>query len=223
MTMKRLFPILFLAACGCWTFNETPFPSAVVPAAPANTNIMVAVTGFAATLSETTWVSGYRTVYVPGCRHHPGYCEYVPSQVSYTQMRGTDTFQRRALNALEMAGFSVGANVPDWTVDVEFSGPYVTSGETAKTVAWQLCTLFFCDYSAMEWAARLKVRDNHTGRLTFSREYRQRYETNVFGLIPLFGISGCGETSYNHMTSWCLSALTDQAVADAAAYLGGKR
>lgn len=221
--MKRILPLACLALCGCWTFNETPFPTVAVTEAPANTNIMVAVTGFAAALSETAWISGYRTVYVPGGRCHPGYCETIPSQVSYTQMRGTDIFLRRALDAFETAGYSIGASVPDWTVDVEFSGPYVTNGETAKTVAWQVLTLFLCDYSAVEWTARLKVRDNRTGRLAFHREYRQRYETNVFGLIPLFGISACGETSYNHMTSWCLSALTDQAVADAAAYLGGKR
>ena len=221
--MKKILPIICAALCGCWTFNETPFPSVAVPAAPANTNIMVAVTGFTAALSETAWAYGYRTIYVPGGCRHPGYYETIPSQVSYTQMRGTDLFLRQALNAFEAAGYSIGANVPDWTVDVEFSGPFVTNGETAKTVAWQLCTLFFCDYSAMEWAARLKVRDNHTGRLAFHREYRQRYETNAVGLIPIFGISACGETSYNHMTSWCLSALTDQAIADAAAYLGGKR
>ena len=74
---------------------------------------------------------------------------------------------------------------PDWTVDVTFAGPVVTSGDSACEAAWMLCTLFFCDYSASSWTAKLRVRDNHTGRLAFHCDYVQRYETKVFGLIPV--------------------------------------
>ena len=108
---------------------------------------------------------------------------------------------------------------PDWTVDVTFAGPVVASGDLACEAAWMLCTLFFCDYSAVSWTAKLRIRDNRTGRLAFSRDYVQRYETKVFGLIPLFGISSCDETSNSYMQGWCLSALTDRAVADATAFL----
>ena len=86
-----------------------------------------------------------------------------------------------------------------------------------------LCTLFFCDYSAASWTAKLRIRDNRTGRLAFHGDYVQRYETKVFGLIPLFGISSCDETSYSYMQGWCLSALTDRAVADSTAFLSNAR
>ena len=224
--MKRLLLIPLFTA-GCWTFNETPYPKVETSGAPAGTNVTVAVTGFAATLTEYLAVSDYRTVYVPGCygrRYYcPGYYETIPGVAYIPQSRPTDMFQRRAKDEFEKAGFSVGAAVPQWTVDVEFAGPVVTSGDAMKQVAWMLCTLFFCDYEAATWTAKLRVRDNHTGRLVFHHDYVQRYETNSFGLIPIFGISACPNTSMSYMQSWCLGALTDQAVADASAYLAGQR
>ena len=218
---------LAFAAAGCWTFNETPYPTAEIASAPAGTNVTVAVTGFASTLTDYTAVHEFRTIYVPGYagRHHyhPGYFETVPTVAYVPQHRPTDMFQRRAKDELEKAGFSVGAGVPDWTVDVEFTGPIVTTGDSMKELAWIVCTVFFCDYNTATWTAKLRVRDNKTGRLVFHRDYAQRYETNSFGLIPLFGISSCPNTSMSYMQSWCLGALTDQAVADAAAYLAGAR
>lgn len=217
------------AAClsGCWTFNETPYPDPMVTAAPDGTNVTVAVTGFAATLTEYLAVSGYRSIYVPGYvgrRHYrPGYFETVPSVSYIPQLRPTDAFQRRAMDSLEKAGFVVGAAVPDWTVDVEFSGPIVTTGDNMKELAWLVCTAFFCDYGTATWTAKLRVRDNRTGRLAYHRDYVQRYESNSFGLIPLFGISSCPNMSMSYSQNWCLGALTDQAVADASAYLAGLR
>lgn len=219
---------LVVAMCsGCWTFNESPYPEVEISAAPAETNLTVAVTGFAATLTEYAAVHEFRTVYVPGYvgRHHyhPGYVETIPTVAYVPQAHATDTFLRRARDEFEKAGFSVGAGVPDWTVDVEFTGPIVTNDDTMKQLAWMVCTVFFCDYEASAWTAKLRVRDNRTGKLVFHHDYAQRYETNVFGLLPLFGISACRNTSSAFMQTWCLSALTDRAVADAAAYLAGRR
>ena len=222
-----LFSALAFAAAGCWTFNETPYPEVETAEAPLGTNVTVAVTGFASTLTDYAMVHEFHTVYVPGYvgrRHYrPGYYETVPTVSYIPQARPTDMFQRRAKDEFEKAGFSVGAAVPDWTVDVEFSGPVVTNGDTMKQLGWMLCTVFFCDYEASAWTAKLRVRDNRTGKLVFHHDYAQRYETNVFGLLPLFGISACRNTSSAFMQTWCLSALTDRAVADAAAYLAGRR
>ena len=38
-------------------------------------------------------------------------------------------------------------------------------------------------------------------------------------MLPLLGISACDETSQSYIQAWCLSALTDRAVADATAFL----
>ena len=221
-----LLLLAFLAE-GCWTFNETPFPSVEIAEAPAGTNLTVAVTGFAATLTDYATVHEYHTIYVPGYAgrryYRPGYYETVPTVAYVPQSRPTDTFQRRAKDEFEKAGFAVGASVPDFTVDVEFTGPIVTTGDSMKQIGWILCSVFFCDYNTATWTAKLRVRDNRTGRLVFHRDYAQRYETNSFGLIPLFGISACPDTSMSYIQSWCLGALTDQAVADTASYLAAAR
>ena len=177
-----------------------------------------------------TWyqdVVTYDTVFVPGCygryRCRPGYVATVPSSHLVAQSLPTDRFLLRARDALERAGYSVGATTPDLTVDVVFGGPVVDSGDQAAGFAWMLCSLFFCDYEAVAWTAQLRIRDNRTGRLVFHNDYMQRYETKVFGLVPLFGIGSCKETSPGYMQSWCLSALTDRAVADATAFLSSLR
>ena len=222
--MKKSFLVLLVAAlAGCWTFNQSEYPQVQVSAAPSNRPTL-AVTGFDAVFTEYVSVGGYQTFYVPGYygRHHyhPGYYETVSTHTLVPQARTTDAFQKRARDAFEDAGFVVGATTPDWTVEVTFEGPFYDSGDASSEVLWLVCTLFFCDYSAQSWNAKLRIRDNRNGQLVFHREYAQRYETNVFGLIPIFGVASCDKTSPTYMQSWCLGALSDRAVADAAAFLG---
>ncbi|MBR3223360.1 MAG: hypothetical protein IKF72_14165 [Kiritimatiellae bacterium] len=223
--MKRFLPVAASAALlsGCWTFCTSEYPATQTVPAPSGTNVTVSVSGFNAVLTLYRDVMTFDTVYVPGVYgrryYYPGYVATVPSHMYIPETQATDQFRRRAADAFEKAGYAVGASVPDWTVDVEFAGPLVTSGDNAREAAWVVCTLFFCDYSAATWTASLRIRDNHTGRLVFHNDYSQRYETNAFGLIPLFGILSCDETSQAYIQSWCLCALTDRAVADATAFL----
>jgi len=224
--MDKMRLILFavglaLAACGCWTFNETDYPATRIESAPTNTT--VAVVGFDAQMTEYVAVTGFSTFYVSGyyghCHAHPGFYETVPTSTVVAQKQRTDAFLRRAKNIFESAGYIIAAATPRWTVEVEFEGPVSTSEDVSYKALWMIGTLFFCDYDAAACTARLKVRDNATGALVFHREYSQKYETHVFGLIPVFGISSCDKTSESYLHGWCLAALTDRAVADAAAYL----
>ena len=231
--MRRASPFLLFAflalllSSGCWTFNETAYPSVTVAAAPAGTNVTLGVNGFAAMLTEYAVYQEFRTVYVPGhCGRRyvcPGSFETVPAVAYVPQTRQTDAYLRRAKDAFERAGFSVGATTPDWTVDVAFAGPVGTDADTFRQLAWEVGTLFLCDYAAASWTAQLRVRDNRTGRLVYHNDYVQRYETNVVGLIPLFSISAASETSFAFMQNWCLSALTDRIVADVAAHFARSR
>ena len=229
MGMKRMLILVVAASAlaGCWTFSTTEYPATELCKAPDGTNVTVAVTGFDALRSFYRGVFTYDTVYVPGYygrRHYrPGYVATVPSHHYVADAVQTDAYRVRAQDSLERAGFVVGAASPDWTVDVVFGGPAQEGGDVAAGAAWMFCTLFFCDYEAVLWTAKLRVRDNRTGRLVFHQDYVQRYETKVFGLIPLFGIASCTETTFDYMQGWCLSALTDRVVADVTAFLSGKR
>jgi len=223
--MKQI--VLFAAAAallsGCWTFNTSEYPATCATSAPAATNVAVSVSGFSAAQTTYRDVVTVSSVYVPGAYgyryYHPGYVATVPSHTYLPETQLTDRFRLRAVDAFEKAGFTVGAPTPDWTVDVTFSGPFTTNGDAALEAVWMVFSAFFLDYSAVSWTAQLRVRDNRTGRLVFHNDYEQRYETKVFGLIPLFSITSCDETTQSYMQGWCLSALTDRAVADATAFL----
>ena len=221
--MKRnllLLPAILLS--GCWTFNETTYPDVATTAA-AQAAKPVTLVGFETTLTEWEAVHGYRTVYVPGHygyrRYHPGVIEVVPSVDYVTQHRATDMFVRRAQDQFEKAGFTVAPTGSAHTVEVSFEGPLDSSSDVAKKIAWNVLTAFFCDYDTTRWIAKLRIRDTKTGKLVFHHDYDQTYETNVFGLIPLFGAASSEKTDAMQMKLWCLSALTDRAVADATAFL----
>ena len=221
--MRRLIPAAALFLGGCWTFCTSEYPATQATAAPEGTNVTVAVSGFSAVFTYYRDVVSFSTVYVPGgygrCHYHPGYMTTVPTHTYIPESQVTDRYRLLAADAFEKAGYVVGAAVPDWTVDVAFAGPAVDGGDMACEAAWAICTLFFCDYTAASWTAKLRIRDNRTGRLVFHNDYVQRYETKVFGLVPLLGIAACDKTSQAYIQSWCLSALTDRAVADATAFL----
>lgn len=229
----RRFPLhmaltvgLAMACTGCWTFGKSEYPpTALTPAQGEMAKAVIAVNGFETALTEYETFQSYTTVYVPGYygRHHyhHGYYSVQPSYTTFAQTRPTDMFLKRAREQFEDAGFSVatGAVVPDVSVEVTFNGPFTQSGDAMTELGWLLFTAFLCDYDATEWTARLRVRDNQTGKIIFSHDYAQRYETHVFGLIPLFSVAACEETRPSRMQCWCLAALTDRAVADTTAFL----
>ena len=222
MKTPILISSLLLVLAGCWTFNETPYP-VVQTAAAAKDSKTVNLVGFEAVLTEWEAVHGYRTVYVPahyGRRHfRPGYFETISSVDYLPQLRSTDMFLRRAEDLFEKAGFVLAPTTSDFTIDVRFEGPFISGNDDLKKLAWNVCTVFFCDYGAARWAAHLRIRDTKTGQLVFHHDYDQQYATGVFGLIPLFGPASCVSTDPAHMQSWCLAALTDRVCADATAFV----
>jgi len=222
--VKLAASLLTGLACGCWTFNESQFPAVAATRAPDGAaKATLTVAGFETALTEYETAYGYTTVYVPGyCgyRHyHPGYYETVSTRTLVPTLRTTDMFLERAKDQFEAAGFRLAPVGSDRTVEVRFAGPYPRSSDAGWSAAWMLSTVFFCDYAGTEWTAKLKIRDSKTGDLLFTHDYTQRFETHVFGLIPLFSISSCDRTTTSFMQSWCLAALTDRAVADATAFL----
>lgn len=225
-TIAIVVPAMLVLA-GCWTFGETAYPDvAMTQADGASTNITLTVSGFDTVLTEYEAVHGYSTVYVPGyhCRRYyePGHFEMIRTVSLVPQRRSTDMFLRRAQDEFEKAGFVLGAGITDRTVDVRFEGPFVEPADDWTRIGWEFLTVFFCDYGSARWTAKLRIRDSKTGKLLFHHDYIQKFETHVFGLIPLFSISSSDATSAATMQTWCLAALTDRAVADATAFLSAK-
>ena len=114
------------------------------------------------------------------------------------------------------------ASQPDYLVEVGFGGPFVTDSERCVKALWLLLSVLSADYSVQTWTAKLKIYDNKTGKMVFHHDYSQRYEVTVWGPIPILSPAGSSKNTANAMQSWCLTALTDRAVADATAFLAGR-
>ena len=149
MNVKKaafLLPCALLA--GCFTLKQTPMPQVEMSRAPQGADVKVAVSGFAATITDYIPVYGHQTVYVDhgpyygrhGFRYWGGgHYETVTSSTMVPQVRASDAFVTRAQNLLEDAGFLVRAPQPDYTLDVTFEGPFVRDDERAVEFAWLLC------------------------------------------------------------------------------------
>ncbi len=227
--MKRrlaFLPVLLLA--GCFTLKQTEMPQVQMARAPEGRDVKVAVAGFAATVTDYIPVFGTQTVYVdhgPYVGRHGGrvwgggHYETVTSETLVPQTRASEAFLRRAQTLLEDAGYLVRAPQPDYTVEVTFGGPFVRDDERAVEWAWMLLSVFSAEYATQTWTAKLRVYDAKTGRVLFTRDDVQKYEHCVWSPLFFVGLSGCTENTFNFMQGWCLTALTDRAVAAATAFL----
>ncbi len=224
-----LLPALLLT--GCFTLDQTEMPQVQMSRAPEGRDVKVAAAGFAATITDYIPVYGYQTVYVdhgPRYGRHGrrywggGHYETVSTETFVPQTRASEVFIQRAQTLLEDAGYLVRAPQPDYTVEVTFGGPFVTDDERAVAFAWQFLSILSAEYSTQTWTAKLRVYDAKTGRVLMSRDYSQKYENCVWSPLFFFGLAGYTENTYNFMQSWCLTALTDQTIADATAFLSKK-
>lgn len=230
--MKRLISLVsMLLLAGCFTIRQTEMPETQMTRAPEGRDVKVALSGFAAMLTEYIPVYGYETVYVdhgwygrrgPRGRRggwYGGHFETATTETLIPQTRANEAFRLRAQATLEENGFLLRASPADYTVDVTFAGPFVSSSETAKEWAWMLCSVLTTEYSVQTWTAKLKVYDSKTGRVLFHEDYTQTYEDLVFSPLFFVGLAGYGENTYGYMQNWCLTALTDRAMAAATAFL----
>ncbi len=232
--MKKLCVIVMAAftavLTGCFTCSETERPAVRMTDAPADKDVKVAISGFAATVTEYIPIYGHETYFVdrpprrgPNGRYYGG--GSISTSTSTTlipQTRADTAFVERAQSIMEECGFILRAPSPDYVVDVKFSGPFTTTGEAAAAVAWFLFTATTTEYSAETWSAKLKIYDNKTGRVIFHNDYEQKFENYTFSPLLFIGLAGNERGSHNFMQSWCLTALTDRAIADATAFLSTK-
>jgi len=224
LAQKFLGAIPALLFAGCFTIGESPYPDTVM-SRPAATNVTVSVRGFDAEVTEFVSVSGISTVYVDnwygGRWYGPGYWVTVPVSATIARPRATDVFRERARSRFEEAGWPVMAPVHDYLVEVTFTGPT----EEPNAFWWRALrvvgTLFFSDRAALTCHAKLRIYDNRSGKLLFSREYDQRDEESMWSPVLVFGPLAYEKTCYDYMRMRCLYALTDRATADASSYLSG--
>jgi hypothetical protein len=227
MKIQKIFAVPLLAfTAGCFTVTETHYPDTEFTSAPTNKNIHVQLSGFEAAITTYVPVYGYETVLTPGRgpgpRRHRLYATTIATETYVPQVNNSTAFLDRATDTLEKCGYILQTTTPQYRIEVKFSGPFVSDGEAAESAAWSILTIFTADHGVQTWNARLKIHELATGKVALFKDYTQKYESLVWGPIPIFSPAGSDKSNYNMMQSWCLTALTDQAMADATAFLAGK-
>ena len=226
--MKKTIPALLATLlAGCFTLKETAYPETALTSLPEGKELSVQLKGFKAVVTEYVPVYGYDTIWVEGYPRGrygwvPGHYRTIASSAYIPQVSESGVFAQRAKTLAESAGFNTMAPQPDYIVEAAFGGPYVTDGERGVEALWMLLSALSADYSVQTWTAKLKIYDNRTGKLVFHHDYSQRYEVAVWGPLPILSPAGSSKNTFNAMQSWCLTALTDRVMADAAAFLAPK-
>ena len=224
---KTIMALSMLAFAGCFTIFESEYP-AVEMASAGNADIKVQLSGFEAAVTTYEVLYGYETSYryhhYYGHRRHYGYWgpSTVMTETYVPQTRATSDYIDRATEILELNGFNPKTDKPEYRIEVKFGGPFVSDGDRAAEAAWTIFSLLTADYGVHTWTAKLKIYDVATGKLLMHYDYSERYSALVWGPIPLFSPAGSDKTSTNSMQNWCLTALTDRAMADATAFLSAQ-
>ena len=228
--MKRLFVFsACMALAGCWTFEQCEYPKTALTSAAEGSDVSVRLSGFEATVTTYDSAYSYTTVSEPypyrdrhGRYHHAWGTSTYRTETLIPHTSPTRVFLDRATESMEKAGFVTRSPNPRFGVEVKFDGPFSEDGDNASMVCWTLFTLFTAERGIQNWGARLKIYDLATGKLLMEHSYAERYQATVWGPVPFTAIMGTDATSPGKMKGWCLSALTDRAIADATAFLAGR-
>lgn len=212
---------------GCWTVRHPVTPDVQAVRLPKGKELRVQIAGFDVQVTKYIPAYGYATVTTFGGPYYCGsgrYCApgletaMVSSTEYLPQREVTALYRNRATDALERAGCILRSTNPQYRMEVRFEGPTSEKGDGWAAFGWAVCTLLTADYGAQDWTAKLKIHDVKTGKLVYEKDHLQRYETIVWGPIPLFSPLSSDRTSEPVMQDWCLTVLTDVAVADALSF-----
>jgi len=228
--MKRIFAAaMCLAFAGCWTFEQCEYPQTVFTPAAQGRDVSVRLSGFEATVTTYDSAYSYTTAMEPypyrdrhGRYHESWGMSTYRTETIVPRVSQTATFLDRATESMERAGFVTRSPNPRFGVEVKFEGPFYEDGDSAEMFCWSLFTILTADRGIENWSAKLKIYDLASGKLMMEHSYSERYKATVWGPVPLTAVMGTDATSPGKMKGWCLSALTDRAIADATAYLSDK-
>ena len=217
------------ALAGCFTVYETECPEVVISKVEGDKK--VAVEGFLTTV--VTYASVYTTEtgfvdrgpYYRYGRHHRRY--YAPSPMFTTtttetlipQVSTTDAYMKRAQSRLEEAGCILRASPAKYVVSGEFAGPFNPQGANWRRAAIDLGTALFAMYDTASYTLSVKVYDQDTGKPIFAQNYEQTYSATGFSPLWILGMMAYDNITSGFQHSWCLSVLTDRAMADVSAFL----
>jgi len=211
---------------GCFTVYETEAPQVVLSKVSGDKR--VAVEGFLTTVVTYIPVYSTSTSFVSGPhyhgRHHRHYVGGPTMATTQTetlipQVNTTDAYLKRVQSRLEEAGCILRASPAQFIVSGEFAGPFDPPGANWRRAGIDIGTGFFALYDTSTYTLSVKVYEQATGKPLFAQNYEQTYAATGFSPLWLVGMMAYDNITTSFQHSWCLSVLTDRAMADVSAFL----
>jgi len=211
---------LFLLA-GCWTISETEYPTVAVK---EGNGVRVKLSNFRTGLTRYRAVEGHESM--SGTEADDVQLAQDPE--AHTETSGalkvapSNRLVVRTVAELKRKGFVMDTKKPQYVIELAYKGPVWPENDVWHQAWFGFCTLFTAEDVSVTWSAQLKVRDGATNKLLYKKDFDQTYDVTAWGPIPVGSPAFCGKASSVGANSWALTALTDQAVADAAAFIAGR-
>lgn len=214
---------------GCWTVSETEFKDVEVTPVPAGKTIKVKLDNYRTGVYNYVPVEGHESMNPESGKTSKDesqrqQAEYADSTVTWgLQNSASGRLVSRTIAELERKGYAIDRNHPDYVISVRFTGPQYRDYDVLRQLGYMLCTLFTAEKSDVTWQAHLAVFNADMTQVLFEKDYEQNYQATVWGPIPIAS-PACNVKMTDHgANSWALTALSDQAVADATAFIAGQK
>ena len=210
---------------GCWTVSETEYPDVEVARLPAGKATSVSFSGFEVELQKYVPVEGHEQMKTNKDDRVDGPCvkeNNSTNQFYMTRNTVTRKLIDRASVGMERKGFDIKAHHPQYVVKMDFDGPVDRDYDTLKQIGLGVCTLLTAEKEAETWAGHLQIFDYSNKKQVFERYYTNDYSVTVWGPIPVASPACHEKITPSACNSWVLTAMTDEAIADASKFLGGQ-
>ena len=217
------------ALAGCFTVYETETPKVVLSKVVGDKK--VAVEGFLTTVVSYIPVYSTSTTFIDEGPFYHGrrYRHYEPgpgpmlatsqTETLIPQVNTTDAYLKRVQSRLEEAGCILRSAPAKYIVSGEFAGPFDPPGANWRRAGIDLGTGLFALYDTASYTLSVKVYEQATGKPLFAQNYEQTYSATGFSPLWILGMMAYENITSSYQHSWCLSVLTDRAMADVSAFL----
>ena len=228
--MKSSFAViglLSLVVSGCWTVSETAFPQVEVAQAPAGKPITVRLSNYRTGVYDYVPVEGHEAM--SNACAQAGVEEAKRQQASYVdttmgwglQNSASGRLVSRSIAELERKGYKIDRENADYIIELKFENE--PDDHALRQVGYMLCTLCTAEKNEVDWKAHLAVYDSDYEKVLFSKDYVQNYQVTIWGPIPVASPACSKKITVRAGNSWALTALSDQALADATAFIAGQK
>ena len=228
-THIALLGLFSFTLSGCWTLSETEYPAVDVTPVPAGKTVSVRLANYRTGVYDYIPVEGHETMNAAGAQAATEeakrqQAEYADRSLSWhLQNSASGRLVSRSIAELERKGYKIDRENSEYVIEAKFFGPEIPKYDALRQIGYGICTLCTAEKNEVTWKAKLAVYDSKYEKVLFAKDYEQNYCVTIWGPIPIAS-PGCNKLSTTRGANcWALTALNDQILADATAFIAGQK